>query len=82
MEKRFTALKDRHFLNLSNFLNRFHRSIQKITSLGTPLLNKGGRSKGQIVSPRRGNLGKRNYRFADFKRSCFQMNQLFFYVVL
>lgn len=43
----------------------------KITSLTTRIKNRGGRTNGRIVCPRRGDYHKRIYRFIDFKRIIF-----------
>jgi len=60
---------DYHFIKVLKLINRVKLHKMRIKALSLPLRNKGGRSHGLIITPRRGNYTKRIYRRVDFNRN-------------
>jgi large subunit ribosomal protein L2 len=58
------------FYYLSKVIARI-KNLSRIAPLCYALKNKGGRLRGQIICPRRGDFDKRIYRFIDFRRVLF-----------
>ena len=56
------------FFKMLNTINKISKLHSRTKHLTTNLKNKGGRLKGQIITPRRGIFIKRIYRYIDFKR--------------
>lgn len=57
-----------HITNLIHFVNK-SKLLLRIKALLFNLKNKGGRVKGRIIMPRRGNYNRRLYRCIDFNRN-------------
>jgi large subunit ribosomal protein L2 len=64
-------IANQNYITISKSLQKIIKVTSRIASLTQNIKNKGGRSNGRIVCPRRGNFNKRIYRFIDFKRIIF-----------
>jgi large subunit ribosomal protein L2 len=56
------------FIRIYKTLTHISKRSSSIKPLSYRLPNKGGRVSGRIITPRRGNLHRRIYRYLDFKR--------------
>jgi large subunit ribosomal protein L2 len=64
-----------HFFDILESVKKVNQVYSRIKPLTCRLKSKGGRVKGQIVTPRRGDYNKRIYRYIDFKRSLLPEHQ-------
>lgn len=65
---RVSYLAAYYFIGILTTIKKVNLVQSRIKALITPLKNRGGRIKGQIITPRRGNYSRRLYRYIDFKR--------------
>jgi len=59
------------FIDILQTIKKIDKIHSRIKPLTSRLKSEGGRSQGQIITPRRGDYSKRIYRYVDFKRIIF-----------